>query len=232
MGHAVSVMVVLAWAASVFLWTGDLESAQLHIDWSISQAESHSVAPFVAVGQGHKGVLAIVRGDADSGVEHLQNWLEKIHATRYELLTTEFNIALAQGLAALDRFSEGMTLIDETIRLADANGDTTYVPELLRVRGELLRLDDALGEEAEGCFRQALQLSKTQDALSWELRAATSLATLYRAQDRSGDAIACLQPVYERFKEGFDTADLILARRLLDALSVAARDRATHDSVQ
>jgi predicted ATPase len=62
-----------------------------------------------------------------------------------------------------------------------------------------------------------------QGALSWELRAATSLARLFRDQGRSGDAIACLQPVYDRFTEGFGTADLIAANQLLDEPDDASR---------
>ena len=58
----------LIWAVSVFLWTGDLESAEEHLDWFISRAESHSLGPYLAVGRGYKGELAIRRGDAKGGV--------------------------------------------------------------------------------------------------------------------------------------------------------------------
>jgi len=219
MGHTVSLMVVLAWAASVFLWTGDLESAESHIDWFISQAESHSVTPFVAVGQGHKGVLAIVRGNAESGVQHLRSWLEKIRATRYELLTTEFNIALAQGLAAVDRLEEGVMLIDETIRLADANGDITYMPELLRMKGRLLLSKPQGGtDEAEIYFGRSLDLSRRLGARAWELRTAVDLSELLVARRQSQSARALLQPVLAQFTEGFDTSDLKAAERLLSTL--------------
>ena len=72
--------------------------------------------------------------------------------------------------------------------------------------------------EAEGHFRQALDWARRQGALSWELRAATSLARLLRDQGRSVDAMALLQPVYDRFTEGFDTVDLQAAKALIDAL--------------
>ena len=74
---------------------------------------------------------------------------------------------------------------------------------------------------AEDHFRQALDEAREQGALSWELRAATSLARLLRDQGRPADAIACLQPIYDRFTEGFGTADLIAAKQLLDDLGVA-----------
>jgi predicted ATPase len=96
--------------------------------------------------------------------------------------------------------------------------------ELMRVRGELLQLQVAPGAAAvaEDHFRQALDWARRQGALSWELRAAMSLARLLGDQGRPADAIACLQPVYDRFTEGFGTADLVTAKRLLDELSGAA----------
>jgi len=77
---------------------------------------------------------------------------------------------------------------------------------------------------AEDHFRQALDWARRQGALSWELRAATSLARLLRNQGRPADAIACLQPVFDRFTEGFGTADLIAAKQLLEDLGSARRD--------
>jgi len=71
---------------------------------------------------------------------------------------------------------------------------------------------------------QAPDGARERGTLSWELRAATSLASLLRRQGRPADAIACLQPVYDRFTEGFGTADLIAAKMLLDELGHAHHD--------
>jgi predicted ATPase len=91
---------------------------------------------------------------------------------------------------------------------------------MLRVKGELFLLQGAPGAAAaaEGYFQQALDWAHRQGALSWELRAAASLARLWRDQGRSADAAALLQPVYDRFTEGFDTEDLRAAKALLGAL--------------
>ena len=88
------------------LWTGDLETAEECIDATIYQAESNSLGPFVAIGRARKAELAICRGNAKDGVESLQTCLKAIHALGYELLTTELNIALVQGLAATGQFAE------------------------------------------------------------------------------------------------------------------------------
>jgi predicted ATPase len=91
---------------------------------------------------------------------------------------------------------------------------------LLRVKGELLLLQggSSVAAAAEDHFRQALDWVRRQGALSWELRAATSLAQLMRDQRRPADAMALLQLVYDRFTEGFDTSDLQAAKALIDSL--------------
>jgi predicted ATPase len=91
---------------------------------------------------------------------------------------------------------------------------------LLRVKGELLvgQGGSSAAAAAEDHFRQALDWARRHGALSWELRAATSLARLLRDQSRSADAMALLQPVYDRFTEGFDTVDLRTAKALIEAL--------------
>jgi hypothetical protein len=121
-------------------------------------------------------------------------------------------------LAKLGRSAEGLVVLDEVAaQWSEAGG---AAPEFLRLRGELLLLQTApaAAETAEDLFRQALDLAHQQAALSWELRAATSLARLLRNQGRQAEAIICLQPVYDRFTEGFATGDLIAAKRLLDEL--------------
>jgi predicted ATPase len=97
---------------------------------------------------------------------------------------------------------------------------------LLRLKGELFLSQGApaASEPPEALFRQALDEARQQGALSWELRAATSLARLLRNQGRHDDAMACLNSVYDRFSEGFGTADLIAAKQLLDE-RVADADR-------
>ena len=92
------------------------------------------------------------------------------------------------------------------------------VDELRReAKGELLLRNDE-PTAAEEHFRQALDWARRQDALSWELRGATSLARVWHRQRRTSQARKVLEPVYRRFKEGFKTADLITAKALLDAL--------------
>ena len=95
-----------------------------------------------------------------------------------------------------------------------------YLAVLLRIKGELILLQNAVNAPAvaEEYFLEALDCAHRQDALSWELRTATSLARLWRNRRRTADARELLLPVYHRFTEGFDTADLKSAKALLDIL--------------
>ena len=131
-------------------------------------------------------------------------------------------IELAEALVQAGRIAEGLAVVEAAIEQSEVGWLT---PELLRLKGELSLLQGtpAAAETAEDLFRQALDGARRQESLSWELRAATSLARLLRKQGRHADAIACLQPVYDRFTEGFGTADLIAAKQLLDELSGADR---------
>jgi predicted ATPase len=116
------------------------------------------------------------------------------------------------------QIADGLPAIEEMIIRSEHTEERWLIAESLRVKGELLLLRGEPGAEAtaEGHFRQALDLAQQQGALSWELRAATSLARLLSDRGRSADATALLQPVYDRFTEGFATADLKAAKALLE----------------
>ena len=219
MDHSLTLCIALLGGIAVFLWNGDLPSAEEQIEWLISRAESHSLSPYVFVGRGFKGEVAIRRGDAKRGVEILRRCLEKLHAATHEVFTTALEISLIQGLVAIGRFDEGITWIDKTIERVDRNGDLCYMPELLRLRANLLlSMPHRVADDAENCFTQSLALSRHQGARAWELRTATDLAALWASQGRADDAKALLQPVFEQFTEGSDTADVKAAEYLLAKL--------------
>ncbi len=174
-----------------------------------------TVEDSVAVALAHSvlGISLHLSGDLGGARVELEAVLW--HAPRDQRTTTAFNIALAQGLAATGRFAEGVALIDDMIRLVEANGDGCYMPELLRVKGNLLlAMPQPRGDGAELCFVHSLEMSRRQGARAWELRTGVVLA----AQGRGESARAFLQPVFEQFVEGSDTADLKAAGRLLATL--------------
>jgi len=108
--------------------------------------------------------------------------------------------------------------LDQALQLVERTGERWFAAELDRQRGRLL-LRQGQAEAAEELYRQALGIAREQEAKLWELRAAASLARLWRDQGRRAAARALLAPVYDWFTEGFATADLKAAKALLDQLT-------------
>jgi predicted ATPase len=120
----------------------------------------------------------------------------------------------------------GLAVLAEAFTAAEHSGEVYYTAELHRLRGELLLMQEAaMGSlaDVEGCFLQALDIARQQQAKALELRAAMSLCRLWQRQDKDAVARQMLAAVYARFTEGFDTADLQEARALLTACG-ASRD--------
>lgn len=218
--HPLTLSIALVWAVSVFLWVGDLERADKHTDRLLSTAELHSLIPYLSVGQGFKGALAIRRGNTDHGIASLQRSLAELHKAPYELLSTPLTLLLLEGLTAAHRFPEALALVDETIQTVEGKGDLCYLPELLRVKGGLvLAVSESESDEAAACMMRSLEVSRGQGARAWELRAATDLAALLAARGESGKAREVLQPVFEGFVKEPNAADLKAAARLLATLN-------------
>ena len=131
-------------------------------------------------------------------------------------------LLLAEAYGKADQHEAGLTVLDEALVHVDHTGQHAYEAELHRLRGELLLNADCglrIAElTPEDCFQKALDVARHQQAKSLELRAATSLARLWQQQGKRQEAYDLLAPVYEWFTEGFDTADLIDAKTLLDEL--------------
>jgi predicted ATPase len=147
----------------------------------------------------------------------LDRWGKKGWAIWYP----EFLGSLAEGLAATERFPEALAAIEEALDRSDRHGERWYLPELLRVKGELLIqcAGDEGSSTAERFFLEAIEVSRRQGALFWELRAALSLARMRVMHDQPDDARRTLAPVFDRFTEGFDTVDMRSARAVLDSLA-------------
>jgi predicted ATPase len=114
----------------------------------------------------------------------------------------------------------GLTTLAEALALVEKTGERWYEPEMYRLKGALLlqqSLDNQV--EAENCFHHAISIARSQQAKSFELRTATSLARLWHQRGKRQEAYDLLAPVYNWFTEGFDTADLQDAKALLDALA-------------
>jgi predicted ATPase len=127
---------------------------------------------------------------------------------------------LAESLRKAGRHDDALGALALGVARAEQQGQHYYDAELHRLRAEiLLDMDGNAVEEAETLFHQSLEIARRQEAKTFELRAATSLARLWRRQGKRDAAHALLAPLYAWFTEGFDTRDLKHAKALLEELS-------------
>jgi predicted ATPase len=224
--HSLSLCNTLAQAACpIALYIGDLAAAERFVAMLLDHSARHALAIRHAEGHCSRGALFIQRGDVVIGSQHLRCALDELRTIGFVQRYPAFLGALAEGLARAGQGAEGLVAIDEALALAERDEGLWCVAELLRIKGELVLSEggaDAV-EAAEDHFRQALDWARRQGALSWELRAATSLARLWRDQNRTRAAREILAPVYDRFTEGFETTDLKAAKLLLDGLRQSRR---------
>jgi predicted ATPase len=226
LNHAVSLCLALNKAACpVALFTGDLAAAESYVAMLLDSSAAHALPIWRAEAHRFRATLLIRNGDFDTGLRLLRTSLEQSPEASYQPYFTWFLGELAEGLGRAGQIAEGLEAIDEALARSERNEDRWCVAELLRIRGELLLSQGAPGAAAtaEDHFRQALDWARQQGALSWELRTATSLARLRRDQYRSTEAIALLAPTYNRFTEGFETADLKTAKALIDSFASEGR---------
>jgi hypothetical protein len=220
-GHVLSLCYVLVHAACpVALLTGDLAAADRFATMLLDRCTRAGLHHFGAIGRCFTGMLVMKRGDFDTGSRLLRATIDELDHVEFALFRTAFLGALAEGLASAGRSAEGLATIDGALERCERYEEWWCIAELLRVRGEIeLQLDSPLASStAEASFLQSLDWARRQSALSWELRAAMSLARLRRQQNRTAEARELLAPVYDRFIEGVDTADLRAANALLEAL--------------
>jgi predicted ATPase len=208
----------LIWTVYVFLWVGDWTNAEGMIERLIDHAERHFLGPYHAVGTGQKGELLLRQGDVTGGIEHLRRGQATLHAARHRIMMTVFATALAEGQMSQNQPEDALRTIDEAIAQIGSHGESFDMPEMLRVKGDILAQSGNLAK-AEAFLQQSLVLARRQGALGWELRGATSLGRLWRAGGRARDARALLAPLVAQYQEGLSTRDLVAAKELLGTLN-------------
>jgi predicted ATPase/DNA-binding winged helix-turn-helix (wHTH) protein len=227
--HAISLCYALAQAACpIALLIGDLAAAEQYTGMLLDHSTRHAPARWRDYGRIYEGVLVIRRGDVIAGLRLLRAGLGERGKARSRVLRTIL-LLTAEALGRAGEVADRLAAIEEALEWTAHTDERWLIAELLRIKGELLLMQDAPGAAAtaEDHFRQALDLAHRKGDLSWELRSATSLARLLRDQGRSAEALVLLQPVYDRFTEGFETADLQAARNLLNTFAARGRRELT-----
>ncbi len=223
--HPLSLCGALAWAGTALsLRIGDLAAAQAFSEELVEYAERNSLADYHAYGLAVQAILWLRSGSSEAGIEQIRGALNRWRASKWHIYLTMDDFA--EAVANAGHVEEISAIVDETLERAERNQELWAFPEALRLKGELLLLQNesnlGLGEKY---FVRSLDLARAQGALSWELRTATSIARLKRMQGRREEARDLLGTAYARFTEGFETDDLKRAKQLLKELGKRPRSR-------
>jgi predicted ATPase len=183
----------------------------------LATSDEHGFAFWLGLGNIHRGWCLGAMGQPAEAIPLMLQGLDNFRATGAGLTIPFSLMMLAEIYGIAARPGEGLARLAEAAELVGTTQERWVEPELHRLRGTLLQ---SLSEYAAGedSYHQALAVARRQSAKFWELRAATSLARLWRDQGKRTEARDLLAPIYGWFTEGFDTPVLQDAKALLDQL--------------
>jgi tetratricopeptide (TPR) repeat protein len=209
--HRAGIIHSLLWARCQFL--RDYQGMRQQAEALIALARENGFTTSLGIGLVRLGRILVDEKNFAEGIETMREGMRTLDA---RLVYANFCCVLAEAYLVAGRTSEGLAVAEEAL---DYTANGFCQSELHRLKGELLLLTDAPESEAENLLRQGIAIAQRQEAKSWELRAATSLARLLRRQGKVDEARKLLGEIYNWFTEGLDTADLKDAKALLDELS-------------
>ena len=221
--HAYTLAFALHFAGTVYAWRGDWEQVRIYNERTLKVANDERLYYYTALGVCLDGLCLARQDRREEGLARMREGLERLQTISGRSSWRRFASDFAEQLALAGRLDEGLNIVDKEIE--ETGSDHFWDTELFRVKGELLlmRGTDSATAEAERCFRQAIDVARQQRAKSFELRASLSLFRLWLTQEKPSEAASLLSGIYGWFTEGFETADLKAARRMLAV--TAAGDR-------
>jgi len=217
--HPFSLSFALSCAAQFHQLRREGRATQERAEATILLATEQGFPFWMAIGSILDGWARVHQGQAQEGIAQIAQGLIAHRATGAEIARPYFLALLAEAHGVLGEPEAGLAVLTEALTLTETTGERFYESELYRLQGELLLQQSSDNHtEVEACFHHALDIARNQQAKSFELRTATSLARLWQRQGKIQEAHDLLAPIYNWFTEGFDTADLQEAKALLDEL--------------
>jgi predicted ATPase len=216
LAHAFTLAFALGFG--VFIEEFGSEAMMLRAEELLAITTEHGFPFWKAMGTLRRGWCLAMVGRATEGIAQMTEGLAAFRSTDTVARLPYWLIRLSEAYGKAQRPLEGLERLTEAIRIIKSTEDSEFEAELYRVRGELLLATEDAGQ-AEESFCTALEIARRQSAKLWELRAATSLAGLWRDQGRRTEAHELLAPIYGWFTEGFGTPVLQEAKALLDEIS-------------
>jgi predicted ATPase len=219
-GHATTLMYALGYATLLtHIYCGDYAAASAQADEVVALADEKSALFWKALGMMNQGWLLALNGKPSKAVPLITAGIAAYRSTGSTVWSPLYLSYLAMAHAALDQFDDAWRCIGEAMTAFETTDEKWFEAEVHRIGGEIvLKSPQPDAAKAEAHFERALAIARQQQAKSWELRAAMSMARLWRDQGKRDEARELLAPVYDWFTEGFDTRDLKDAKKVLDEL--------------
>ena len=205
---------------SVHQYRGEADKAAKSAESLIEIATEQGLGLDLVQGMVFRGWTRCVQGDSEAGIAELRETLARFRKAGVGLVVVYNKTLLGRELSLAGHLSEAAVELDDALALVGDMGVHLWEAEIYRLKGELeLASATPSHVQAEANFGKSIDVARGQGNKSFELRAAVSLARLWRDQGREDGARDFLQPIYSWFTEGFDTLDLVEAKALLDELS-------------
>ncbi|WP_339035077.1 winged helix-turn-helix domain-containing protein [Bradyrhizobium symbiodeficiens] len=215
-GHALTFCSVLGQAACpIAFWSGDFDAAERHGAELLEHTERNAIRPWGLWARAFNAAVVARRGDIATGLPLLREELNRAGDARFLPRFLPLLGELAACFLEADQIDRGLDVIEDVLTRCNDRQERWYLPELLRIKGELLLRSARHAEQAETHFREAMGIAAQQGARFWELRCATSLARSMSGAGRGAEARVVLDKVCGTFAEGFDIADMRMARDLM-----------------
>jgi predicted ATPase len=219
-GQAATVMAALAITSLTHIHCGNYGLAKEQLDEVCALADEKSAMFWKVGGMLLLGCVSALNGKAADAVQTIGSGLQAWRSTGASLWMPIYLAHLIGAYADLGRFDDAWRCFNEATTLMQQTKERWCESEIYRIAGEVaIRSPDSDVSKAEAFFGHALEVAKAQQAKSYELRAATSLARLRLDQGRRDEALQQLAPIYNWYSEGFHTHDLRQAKALLDMLA-------------
>jgi predicted ATPase len=219
-GQAASLIYALAATSVPHLLVGNYASVNAQTNEAVAMAEEIAEVFWKVMGAILQGCVLAVTGKASEAVHQITSGIAACRSMGATVWLPKGLSYLAKAYAELGQFDDAWRCSEEAITHIETTKERWWEAEVNRIAGELaLKSPQPDAAKAEAYFERALSVARQQQAKSWELRAAMSMARLWRDQGKPQQARELLAPVYGWFTEGFDTRDLKEAKRLLEELA-------------
>jgi predicted ATPase len=219
-GDAATLMYALTFVPWTHIHCGNYTTADAQADEDVALAEEKGIVLWKGFGMMNQGQLLTLTTRASDAIQIITSAMTALRSTGTTMWMPLWLSYLTRAYAKLGRFDDAWRSIGEAMTAVETNKERWCEAKVNRVAGEIaLMSPEQDAAKAERPFDRALTVARQQQAKSWELRAAMSLARLWRDQGKLQQARKLLAPVYGWFTEGFDTRDLKEAKALLDQLS-------------